>query len=87
MSFFSEFLKFFNIADMKDKTAISYVLGVGLIIEGKYKIDIFSEEEISVTSNKRKIKINGTDLKIKSAAKGELIIFGEITNIETSGAK
>jgi len=81
MSFFNDFLDYFSIDDMTNKTCITTILGVGVVIVGKIKIENLSEERIELFSGKDKIVINGIDLKIKSVSKGELIVSGNVKNV------
>lgn len=83
MSFFNDFLKYFDIKDINAKTTITTIVGYGTIIVGKIKIKNIDENEINILSNKEKVIISGQNLTIKSISKGELVIGGEIKKIET----
>lgn len=83
MSFFNDFLEYFNLESVTDKTMITFIVGVGLVVVGKIKIENLNDDQIDLKSNKNLIKIFGEDLKIKSVSKGELIIAGEVKSIST----
>lgn len=83
MSFFNDFLEYFNLEGVTDKTMITFIVGVGLVVVGKIKIENLNDDQIDLKSNKNLIKIFGEDLKIKSVSKGELIIAGEVKSIST----
>lgn len=83
MSFFNDFLKYFDINDINSKTTITEILGHGVIIVGKIKINDIQEDSISLISGRDKIDIFGRELKIKSISKGEIVIAGNIFKIET----
>ncbi len=87
MSFFSDILKSFNVDDLKSKTTLTFVLGVGIAVVGKVKILSLGEEEIVIGNKKQKITIFGQSLLIKSMAKGEIVVGGEINNIAVVGGK
>ena len=83
MSFFYDFLKYFDIKDIDAKTTITTIVGYGVILIGKIKIKNIDENEISIISNREKIMLYGTELTIKSISKGELVVAGKISKIET----
>jgi hypothetical protein len=83
MSFFCDFLHELSVDDVSNKIVISVIMGVGVGIVGKMKINNLAENEIIVEANKKKIDIVGENLTIKSIAKGEIFVLGNITKIET----
>lgn len=83
MSFFYDFLDYFRVDDVSDKTSIVAVIGVGLMITGKIKILSLSDELVEVKSFKEKLSVFGNNLIIKSVSKGEIVISGKVTKIET----
>ena len=83
MSFFYDFLDYFKVDDLSDKVLITTVLGVGVMIVGKVKIENLSEELIELKTKKEKITINGTDLKFKTISRGEIVLSGKVFKIET----
>lgn len=87
MSFFCDLMKSFNIDDLKNETTLSMILGVGIMIVGNIKIQTLGEEQIVVSSKKQKIEITGTDLKIKSMTKGEIVVGGNIKNLSLAGGR
>ena len=85
MSFFNDFLESFKIDDSAGKTIVSMIVGVGIMVVGKIKIMNLDDENIVIKSNKDVLKINGEKLKIKSLAKGEIVVSGNITEIGLGG--
>lgn len=83
MSFFYDFLKYFDLKNLDASTTVTLIVGVGAVIIGKIKIKDISENQIRVTSKKNIISVTGENLNIKSISKGELVIGGNIKNIET----
>ena len=83
MSFFYDFLKYFDLKNLDASTTVTLIVGVGVVIIGKIKIKDISENQIRVTSKKNVISVTGENLNIKSISKGELVIGGNIKNIET----
>lgn len=83
MSFFYDFLDYFKVDDLSDKVSIMTVLGVGVMIMGKVKIDNLSEELVELKTKKEKIVIYGNDLKFKTISRGEIVLSGKISKIET----
>ena len=83
MSFFYDFLKYFDLKNLDASTTVTLIVGVGAVIIGKIKIKDISENQIRVTSKKNVISVTGENLNIKSISKGELVIGGNIKNIET----
>lgn len=82
MSFFYDFLKYFDIENLDAKTTISFIVGYGVIVMGKIKIKDISDGMVRILSNKDVFKIIGENLNIKSISKGELVISGKVKNIE-----
>ena len=87
MSFFYDFFKYFDIKDLVDKTTITTIVGYGAVICGNLKIKEISEDFIYLYSKKDKVKIYGFDLKIKSIAKGEIVVAGKINKCELGEQK
>ena len=78
MSFFDDFLKNFNIEDVKNELNISMIINHGVLVVGSVKVKSFSEEEIILIYKKREYKVIGKRLKIKSMSKGEVFVEGGI---------
>ena len=78
MSFFDDFLKNFNIEDVKNELNISMIINHGVLVVGSVKVKSFSEEEIVLIYKKREYKVIGKRLKIKSMSKGEVFVEGGI---------
>ena len=87
MSFFNDIFNMFEVNDQTKNLTISYVENKGAMIVGKFKILTMNEEKILLKSEKNKIGIIGENLIIKSVAKGEILIFGKILNIDCGGGK
>ena len=87
MSFFYDFLKYFDIKDLIDKITITTIVGYGAVVCGNLKIKEISEDFIYLYSKKEKVKIYGLGLKIKSIAKGEVVVAGEILRCEIGEQK
>lgn len=83
MSFFYDFLKYFDLTNIDAKTTITNILGYGVIIIGNLKIKDIQEDEIVLNNKREIISIFGKNLIIKSISKGEIIISGNVTKIET----
>ncbi|MBQ8426036.1 MAG: YabP/YqfC family sporulation protein [Clostridia bacterium] len=83
MSFFYDFLKYFDISDINTKTTITTIVGYGIIVIGKIKINDIIDDCISLVCGKEKINIYGSCLKIKSISKGEIVISGNVNKVET----
>ena len=81
MSFFDDFFKQFEIKSVDDEVIVSFIVGVGVSVFGKIKIGEFDESEIVIISKNKRLKIIGEKLKIKSVAKGELFIFGNVKGV------
>ena len=81
MSFFYDFLDSFKSHNLKEKPQIMLVFGVGVMIVGNVKLLISDENEMMIESDGFTIKICGENLKIKSLAKGEIVVEGNITSI------
>ena len=83
MSFFYDFLKYFDVTDLHDKISVTMLVGYGVMIVGNLKLNQITDEFISFSAKKDKLKIFGNNLKINSIAKGEVVIGGDIKKIET----
>ena len=86
MSFFYDFLDYFKTYDLKSETQITIVFGVGMMIVGNIKLILSDDCEMLIESGGKAIKICGDNLKIKSVAKGEMIIEGNITSVYKDNA-
>lgn len=82
MSFFYDFLKYFDIKDLDAKITITTIVGIGTIVIGKIKIKNIQENEVKFLANKKVISVFGENLSIKTISKGELVIRGEVKKIE-----
>lgn len=82
MSFFYDFLKYFDIKDLDAKTTITTIIGLGIVVIGKIKIKNIQENEVKFSANKKVISVCGENLSIKTISKGELVIRGEVKKIE-----
>ena len=82
MSFFCDFLKYFDISDISLKTTITSIVGVGVVVVGNLKIKDIQDDLVILSSKKESVKIYGENLKVKSISKGEIVIEGNIKNIE-----
>ena len=82
MSFFCDFLKYFDVSDISLKTTITTIVGVGVAVVGNLKIKDIQDEFIMLSSKKESVKIYGQNLKVRSISKGEIVIEGNIKNIE-----
>lgn len=87
MSFFCDVVDFFKIDNIDDKISITFVVGHGLMVVGKFKIDRIDENEIVIESPKEKVVIVGEKMILVSVAKGEIAISGSISKIETGATK
>lgn len=87
MSFFNELISYFSVDDLSCKLSISMIVGVGLVVVGKCKIETMDENLITISGAGKRIDLVGKGMKIKSVAKGEIIVFGEIENVQISEAK
>ena len=81
MSFFNDFLESFKLNDTAGKTIVSMIVDVGIMVVGKIKILNLDDQKIIIKSNKDILHITGEKLKIKSLAKGEIVVAGSITEI------
>lgn len=81
MSFFNDFLDYFNISNFNNEVSMSIIVGVGLLVVGKIKIINFSEEKIEVFVNKKRLCLTGECLKISTISRGEMIVEGIILNV------
>lgn len=86
MSFFYDYLEYFNIKELGEKIYISFVFDVGVMVVGNLKIKHLSDTEITLANKKNSIIIIGENLVIKTLAKGEIVIEGKICEIK-SGEK
>ena len=81
MSFFNEILKNFNINSITNEIMFNMVVGVGVSIVGSVDLVDFDTEKISVDFGKKKFQITGSDMKIESISRGEIIIVGNVCEI------
>ena len=82
MSFFNDFLESFKLNDTSDKIILNMVVGVGIMIVGKIKIMNLDSQSIVIKANGKNLCIMGEELKIKSVAKGEILVSGNILKID-----
>lgn len=87
MSFFNDFLNYFKVDDISSKVSVFAVLGVGIVIMGKFVVVSLDEETIELKSGKDLISVVGKDLKVKSISRGELILSGKLVKVETGEQK
>ncbi len=87
MSFFNDFLNYFKVDDISSKVSVFAVLGVGIVIMGKFVVVSLDEETIELKSGKDLISVIGKDLKVKSISRGELILSGKLVKVETGEQK
>lgn len=85
MSFFYDFLEYFNLSELGDNIYISFIFDVGVMVIGNVKIKTLSETEICLGGKKNNIVILGEGLKIKTLSKGEIVVQGKIFDVK-SGA-
>ena len=85
MSFLFDFLESFKSCDIKSKPMISLVFGVGVMIVGNITTELLSDNLIKIRNKKDVINILGEELSIKSFAKGEIVIAGNIKKISLGG--
>lgn len=81
MSFFDDFLNQFSVDDVKDEVKISCVLNLGVLILGKVIVENFDSNCVILKHRKNFIKVFGFDLKIKTLAKCEILIVGNVKSI------
>ena len=81
MSFFNDFSSLFNLSELKNKSMVNLILGVGVVVIGKIKLNVFNDNIIDIFVEKEKIEIIGNDLKITSIGKGEMIVSGNIKSV------
>lgn len=81
MSFFNAIFKELGVGDDKENIMISVVIGKGAMLVSDYKILSFEDYEIVVLVNKISLKIYGEKLKIKTIAKGELVVSGNVVGV------
>lgn len=82
MSFFYDFVKEMKVGDLKSETVLSFIVDKGLKIIGKIKIELLEETKIVFKANKKTVTICGENFHMKTIAKGELLVLGEIKKIE-----
>ena len=82
MSFFYDFLNSINLKELSDDLMISIVVGKGISIIGDIKLVSMSESDIEFLYKKQLIKIQGSELKINSLAKGEFVSTGKIQSFK-----
>ncbi len=82
MSFFNDFLSYFNIGNIKNDIAISLVVGVGLMITGNIKLNNFTTNKITFSNFKKKIDVFGDKIVLSIMGKGEFVISGNIDKVE-----
>ena len=87
MSFFSDILEYFKIDKLGENLAISMVVGMGLVVLGNVKILNLNDSFIDLSYKKQLLHIYGDNLKIKSAARGEFVVCGNITRIEVANGQ
>lgn len=83
MSFFNDFFEYFNVRDGGEEPKITLVFGIGLMISGNIKLGQICEDKIVINGKRHSIYIFGKNLVIKSIAKGEVVIGGDINLIES----
>ena len=83
MSFFYDFLDYFNLSELGEKIYISFIFDVGVMVVGNVKIKTLSETEICLSSKKNTIVILGEELKIKTLSKGEIVVQGKIFDVKS----
>ena len=87
MSFFNDFLDYFDVSDMSNQISIFSIIGIGLIVEGNVSVLNLSSELIELKTPKGKISIFGENLLIKSISKGEVVIEGKVLKTEIGEMK
>ena len=87
MSFFNDFLDYFDVSDMSNQISIFSIIGIGLIVEGNVSVLNLSSELIELKTPKGKISISGENLLIKSISKGEVVIEGKVLKTEIGEMK
>ena len=86
MSFFNDFLDYFDVSDMSNQISIFSIIGIGLIV-GNVSVLNLSSELIELKTPKGKISIFGENLLIKSISKGEVVIEGKVLKTEIGEMK
>ncbi len=81
MSFFYDVMNDLGDDFNAENLRMIYLQSKGLCLSGKIKILSFDECEISIKYKKSFLKIEGKHLIIKTVAKGELLVLGEIKNM------
>ena len=81
MSFFYDFLNEIKVNDLSNKVTISIILNEGAMVVGKIKVISFSSEAVVLCVGDRMVKIEGENLKIKTASKGEIVIIGNVKRV------
>lgn len=87
MSFFYDFLDYFKINDLNEKVSVFAVLGVGIVIMGKFTIINLEEEVIELKSGKSFISVHGENMQVKSISRGEIVLSGKLVKVETGEQK
>ncbi len=83
MSFFYDFLEYFNLSELGDKIYISFIFDIGVMVIGNVKIKTLSETKICFYGKKSKIVIVGEKLRIKTLSKGEIVVQGKIFDVKS----
>ena len=81
MSFFNDFSSLLSLSELKNKTTMSFVIGVGIVVVGKVKINSFDDNFIEIYAEKERVEIKGENLKISSIGYGEIVVSGKIKSI------
>lgn len=81
MSFFYDFLNEIKVNELSNKVTISIILNEGAMVVGKIKVISFSSEVVVLCVSDRMVKIEGENLKIKTASKGEIVIIGNVKRV------
>lgn len=82
MSFFNDFFEYFNVSENGEEPKITLVFGLGLMISGNIKLGQIDEDKIVIYGKHRPIYVCGTKLVIKTIAKGEVVVSGDINLVE-----
>lgn len=82
MDFIQELDELLNISNSND-ICVTFMVGSGAVVYGYKKLLEISEQNLVVLGkNKRKLKIVGKNLAIKSLAPSEIVIKGKIVCVE-----
>lgn len=84
MSFINDFLEYFKVDEINDKILVLNVLGIGMMITGKFDISEISETQVELKTKSENLLIVGENLQIKSLSKGEIYLSGNIVNFARS---